>query len=71
MPKERRRSRKCPSCGGESIVRGSEVQGIGVTVTPQTEVSSAVTLPAYSDICYDCGLVSLFVRVGKFKQETG
>ena len=70
MPKEQRRPRRCPSCGGGNIVRGSEVQGISVTVTPQTEVSSAVTVPAYSDICYDCGLVSLFVRVGEFNQKT-
>jgi hypothetical protein len=62
--KERRRPRRCPSCGGDKIVRGTVVEGVRVTLAPATEVSEAVTVPAYSDTCGECGLVTLFVRTG-------
>jgi hypothetical protein len=64
VPTERRRARTCPSCGGSNIVRGREVEGLSICLVPATEESPEVTLPAYSDICYECGLVSLFVRIG-------
>ena len=59
---QRRRERRCPSCGGSSIRRGGEVEGVAVHLVPPTEMSMAITVPAYSDICNDCGLVMLFVR---------
>ena len=65
MRDERRRPRKCPGCGGSSIVRGTEVQGVAVTVVPPTEESAAVTVPAYWDVCYGCGMLTLFVRVSE------
>jgi hypothetical protein len=64
VPKERRRRRRCPSCGGEKITRGREVDGLLVTLVPQTEVSEAVDVPVYSDVCGECGLVTLFARIG-------
>lgn len=60
---ERRRARQCPSCRGGTIVRGGQVDGISILLVPGTEESEAVTVPAYSDVCHDCGLVSLYVRV--------
>jgi hypothetical protein len=62
---ERRRIRSCPSCGGNNIVRGSEVQGVTVTMAPATEDSAAVRVPAYCDVCYECGMLTLFVRVSE------
>jgi hypothetical protein len=62
MGDERRRPRRCPSCGSDRIVRGGPAEGIGITMTPATEEGPAVMLPAYVDACADCGLVSLFVR---------
>jgi len=61
--KERRRRRRCPSCGGEMIVRGGLVEGVLVMLVPQTELSERVISPVYSDTCGDCGLVMLYARV--------
>jgi hypothetical protein len=66
---ERRRRRTCPSCGGDNIVRGSQVDGIGVPLAPATEMSAPVYVPAYSDVCSDCGFVMLYVRIGDFEQS--
>ena len=63
VEKERRRRRRCPSCGGEKIVRGREVEGIRIGLVPQTEVSEPVVASVYSDICGECGMVTLFARV--------
>jgi hypothetical protein len=39
------------------------VDGISILLVRGTEEGEAVTVPAYSDVCHDCGLVSLYVRV--------
>jgi len=62
---DRRRARSCPGCGGSSIVRGTEVEGVAVTMVPPTEESAAVRVPAYCDVCYQCGMLTLFVRVSE------
>lgn len=61
---ERRRERRCPSCGGKSIMRGGQVEGVSVPLAPPTEISAPVAVPAYCDICGDCGMVMLFIRAG-------
>ena len=45
-------------------MRGQEAKGISVSLVPQTEEGPAVALPAYSDICCECGMVTFFVRIG-------
>lgn len=66
---ERRRPRTCPSCGGDLIVRGPQVEGVAVQLAPATEEGPGVSVPAYSDVCYDCGMVCLFVRVSHTKGD--
>jgi hypothetical protein len=63
--KERRRRRRCPSCGGEKMTRGREVEGVLVKLASPAEDSEEVAVPAYSDVCGECGLVTLFVRIGE------
>jgi hypothetical protein len=65
MLSERRRKRVCPSCGESKMVRGQRVEGVAVCLAPRTEEAPAVTVPAYCDVCYGCGMVTLFVRVGE------
>lgn len=36
---------------------------MAVSLVPATEESAAVSVPVYSDVCYQCGMVSLFARV--------
>jgi|GEM_PF-2917480 len=60
----RRRPRRCPSCGGNNVGRGHQVEGIMITLVPASGGAPAVTVPAFSDICRDCGMVMLFVRLG-------
>ena len=63
MRKERRRIRRCPSCRGSKIVRGWPVPGLSVQRVPPSEAGPAVMSEVYSDICGDCGLVSLYTRL--------
>jgi hypothetical protein len=35
-----------------------------ITLVPASGGAPAVTVPAFSDICRDCGMVMLFVRLG-------
>ena len=46
-------------------MRGNELEGVQVPLVQATEEGPAVTVPAYSDICGECGLVSLYVRVAR------
>jgi hypothetical protein len=46
------------------------VEGLAIALVPATEVTPPVEVPAYSDICYDCGLVCLYVRVGHAEKRT-
>jgi len=67
MTEERRRPHACPSCGGSTLVRGQAVEGMSIGLTPTTEEGPAVTVPVCSDVCYECGMVCLFVRVSQVK----
>lgn len=67
MPAERRRGRKCPSCGGTAIARGSRVDGWAVVVPPEDEKGRETRLAPFSDVCRDCGMVTLYVRIGEAK----
>ena len=71
VKRERRRPRLCPSCRGERIIRGPMVEGMSVSLAPATEEGPAVCVPVYSDICGDCGMVTLFVRVREAKAKVG
>jgi hypothetical protein len=33
-------------------------------MAPATEISAPVHVPAYSDVCGECGFVMLYVRIG-------
>ena len=50
-------------------MRGTKVEGVRVSLVRETEDSPAVSVPAFSDICGECGLVSLYVRVGQLGEE--
>ena len=63
MPEERRRPRKCPSCGGDKILRGWQVPGIEVQRVPPSEAGPAVLAEVYSDYCQECGMVLLYTRL--------
>jgi predicted RNA-binding Zn-ribbon protein involved in translation (DUF1610 family) len=65
----RRRPRVCPSCGGDTIVRGEQVEGVSVSVSPTSEAGPGASMPAYSDVCHDCGMVMLYVRVGEAGED--
>jgi hypothetical protein len=63
MSAERRRNRNCPSCGGTNLRRESRVPGWTVPTSPSEEVEQALHLNPYCDVCNDCGLLSLYVRL--------
>jgi len=67
--RERRRARRCPSCGGANIMRGMQIEGVQIPLVRATEEGPAVAVPAYSDICGECGMVTLYVRVGEQKKS--
>lgn len=69
MTQERRKARRCPGCGGGNIGRGHQVEGVSIVLAPAEPESPAVTAPAYSDVCRDCGMVLLFVRLGLPAEE--
>lgn len=41
------------------------MDGVSLLVSPESEGGSGASVPAYSDVCYDCGMVMLYVRIGK------
>lgn len=63
MPEDRRRERRCPSCGGTQLLRARRVDGWSVTVPATEEGPRDVRLAPFADVCYDCGMVTLFVRI--------
>lgn len=68
MSSERRRARRCPSCDSDSLMRGTRIEGWTIAVPPEGESSATTELPPYADVCRDCGMVSLFVRVGEIAE---
>jgi hypothetical protein len=68
MSSERRRTRRCPSCDSDSLMRGTRIEGWTIAVSPEGDSSTAAHLPPYADVCRDCGLVCLFVRVAEITE---
>jgi hypothetical protein len=65
---ERRRQRRCPSCGGSDIFRGTKVEGMTIPLLPVTEGRSQGGVSAYCDVCNQCGMVTFFVRLSELKR---
>ena len=68
---ERRRERRCPSCGRDNVVRGPKVEGVAVPLPHASEGGNPVTTDAYADVCYDCGMVTMFVRLSESVRTRG
>jgi hypothetical protein len=51
-------------------MRGPQAKGLGIPLAPPGGHKRAAPVPAYSDVCYDCGMVTLFVRVSDVKAES-
>jgi uncharacterized protein (DUF433 family) len=64
MTKERRRERHCPSCGGKRVVRGTRIDGWAIAVPLKRGEEHPVSLTPFADVCPDCGMITLFVRIG-------
>jgi hypothetical protein len=63
MERPRRRPRQCPSCSSRNIARGEEAQGVRIRMNSVRAGEPGADAPAYADICGDCGMVTLYVRV--------
>jgi hypothetical protein len=63
--KERRRERRCPSCGGASMIRGCRVPGVQLQVVRENGERRSGLIALYSDVCVDCGLTSFYARRGE------
>ena len=68
---ERRRERRCPSCRGANVMRGPQVGGVVVPLPHASEGRQPVTTDAYADVCYDCGMVTMFVRLSEATRTRG
>ena len=66
---ERRRARKCPSCGGSSMIRACKVPGVQLQIVREDSGSRSGLIALYSDVCVDCGLTSFYARRGEVAQE--
>jgi ribosomal protein S27AE len=64
-PKERRRKRLCPSCGGQSMIRACRVPGVQLQVVRDDGGQRSGLIALYSDVCVDCGLTSFYARRGE------
>jgi hypothetical protein len=62
---ERRRRRTCPSCRGTNVIRGPKVGGLAIPLPHTGEGGKTLTADAYADVCYDCGMVTMFVRLSE------
>jgi hypothetical protein len=60
--KERRRERRCPSCGGASMIRGCKVPGVQLQIVTGEGEQRSGLIGLYSDVCVDCGLTSFYAR---------
>lgn len=59
---ERRRQRKCPSCGGSSMIRGCRLPGVQIQIVSHEGGRRSGLISLYSDVCMDCGLTSFYAR---------
>ena len=60
--RERRRRRKCPSCGGTSMIRACRVPGVQLQIVTGEGQHRSGLIGLYSDVCVDCGLTSFYAR---------
>ncbi len=60
--RERRRQRKCPSCGGTSMIRACRVPGVQLQIVTGEGQHRSGLIGLYSDVCVDCGLTSFYAR---------
>ena len=67
--KEQRRQRRCPSCGGTSMIRGCRVPGVQLQVVTQQGDHRSGMIALYSDVCVDCGLTSFYARRGEVAEQ--
>ena len=67
--RERRRARKCSSCGGSSMIRACKVPGVQLQIVREDSGSRSGLIALYSDVCVDCGLTSFYARRGEVAQE--
>ncbi len=70
-PQDRRRQRRCPSCGGLSMIRGCRVPGVQLQIVSQQGEHRSGPIALYSDVCMDCGLTSFYARRGEVAKEIG
>jgi len=66
---ERRRKRKCPSCGGSSMIRACRVPGVQLQIVRDDGGQRSGLIGLYSDVCVDCGLTSFYARRGEVANE--
>jgi len=66
---ERRRKRRCPSCGGTSTIRGCRVPGVQLQIVREDGEQRSGLIALYSDVCVDCGLTSFYARRGEVASQ--
>jgi len=66
---ERRRHRRCPSCGGISMIRGCKVPGVQLQIVTGEGQQRSGLIGLYSDVCVDCGLTSFYARRGEVAEQ--
>jgi hypothetical protein len=66
---ERRRKRRCPSCGGSSMIRACRVPGVQLQIVREDSGRRSGLIALYSDVCVDCGLTSFYARRGEVANE--
>jgi ribosomal protein S27AE len=59
---ERRRQRRCPSCGATGMIRGCRVPGVQIQVITDEGDRISGPISLYSDVCVECGLTSFYAR---------
>ena len=66
---ERRRQRKCPSCGGTSMIRACRVPGVQLQIVTGEGQHRSGLIGLYSDVCVDCGLTSFYARRAEVAEQ--
>ena len=66
---ERRRKRRCPSCGSTSTIRGCRVPGVQLQIVRDDGQRRSGLIALYSDVCVDCGLTSFYARRGEVASQ--
>jgi ribosomal protein S27AE len=66
---DRRRKRRCPSCGGTSMIRGCRVPGVQLQIVKDDGERLSGLIALYSDVCVECGLTSFYARRGEVAEQ--